>query len=310
MPQENGLSVHQMCQAVQSLGLSPYLLDVTKVNRSTLKGYLHSAVLSGLAPILIIEQVKFDSKRQPWYPDVWHAVTVSGMKVKKNHVANVVGRQTGNDIDSLAGDLDAIYVNDDNLSPYFRVNIGGSADVHLEFEELDDNGRVKETNYWRPSHILIPMHSKIRLGFKELYELAIAISRRLIASKAAYRTMYALQLTSTVQFTTSIKRSSDYLQQLLVGSYRLSSAGFDQFCEEIGLSRYVGIIRLIDKSCGVIEIVVDTTNIPTNPNYLGIICRATNSGFAADVCKTLSHQLGTRGNPCKIIFDLQAGLSI
>src|SRR5207249_7415624 len=116
MPQENGLSIHQMCQAIQSLGFSPYLIKVGAISKSSFKAYLHSAILSGFAPILIIERIEFDNSGDRVPTNLWHAVTVTGMKTRNQHLPNIVATIRNNDIDDLSGDLEAIYVNDDGLS--------------------------------------------------------------------------------------------------------------------------------------------------------------------------------------------------
>jgi hypothetical protein len=52
MPSE-GLSVNQMCQAIQALGLSPNLFKTTRLDMA--RGIIHAAVMSEMAPILILK---------------------------------------------------------------------------------------------------------------------------------------------------------------------------------------------------------------------------------------------------------------
>ena len=72
MPSE-GLSIDQMCQAIQAIGVSPniYRTDDFSVARS----YLHAACKSGIAAILLLRSKDGN----------WHAVTVAGMKVARLH---------------------------------------------------------------------------------------------------------------------------------------------------------------------------------------------------------------------------------
>ena len=67
LPSEEGLSLDQMCQALQALHVSPSLLVAATAERTV--GYLHYALKSGFCPILILENAN--------NTDIRHAVAVS-----------------------------------------------------------------------------------------------------------------------------------------------------------------------------------------------------------------------------------------
>ncbi|MCU1303460.1 MAG: hypothetical protein JWQ87_3744 [Candidatus Sulfotelmatobacter sp.] len=148
MPSE-GLSLDQMCQAVQSLGYSPSLhrAEVFEITR----GLLFSSISSGISPVLIMNLPG---------SDINHAVAAAGMGVAK-----LSQPSTTSEIRHRSKDLVAIYVHDDREGPYLKATIR-KHQTKL-FINLKLPSGKEET--WELTHILIPLHSKIRLSFAQLY---------------------------------------------------------------------------------------------------------------------------------------------
>lgn len=293
MPQENGLSVEQMCQAIQSLGLSPYLIKADNFDNT--KAYLYSAIFSGFAPILIIEKVvngKITSEG--------HAVTATGMKIAEKHVKSLIHTKNKTYFDDVANDLEAIYVNDDRLSPYFRIKIElVNKRLLINFIVKDeDSGKILLNERWNLSHILIPLHPKIRLSFAELRETAVTLVNLVGSFMDSFMKQTNTQLDKEILMNFWITKSSEYVSHLFFGNFKISEEKCLEFQHTIGLSRYVGIVRLSDESFGVMDVLIDTTNISKNLNFLAIICRASNKGFSADLVKTISKDL-----ECPFIID-------
>lgn len=140
MPSE-GLSVDQMCQAAQSLGVPPNLFREAKF--TTARGHLYSTLRSGFAPVLILH------KEQGSSPDLYHAVAVAGMKMKENHECSIVAPDT----DDVAGDMIAIYMHDDRVGPYLRADLGPSDTKRLRLSVRERQGNEgRETDSWILSH--------------------------------------------------------------------------------------------------------------------------------------------------------------
>jgi len=72
MPSE-GLAVDQLCLAIESVGVSPYLAVVSSIERG--RSLIYSATLSQMPCILIMNKVGTSH---------WHAVTVTGMKCESH----------------------------------------------------------------------------------------------------------------------------------------------------------------------------------------------------------------------------------
>ena len=254
MPSE-GLSIDQMCQAVQSLGISPNLLRVT--NYSTARGYLYSACKSGFAQVLILER--------PTAPDEAHAVTVAGMKV-----GAAIQSVVQDVLSDRASELKAVYVHDDRIGPYLRADLirRGAQKLVLDVGYGFGANRVSEP--WALTHILIPMHGKIRLSFDEL---------RLVATDHLAKTIEAVRIKATgnqiknplFSFETMILRSHTYLEQLFFNDSDLSSKNLEEVRSGLCLSRYVGVVRFSSLYFGGLDVLIDTTSTPRNINYLKII---------------------------------------
>src|SRR5688572_7772692 len=90
MPSE-GLSVDQMCQAVQAVGVSPVLRRA--IDYRTARGMLYSSLRSGIAPVLILKS-----------GHLWHAIVGVGMGIRKS----AIRAQTS--IADEATTMEAIYV--------------------------------------------------------------------------------------------------------------------------------------------------------------------------------------------------------
>jgi hypothetical protein len=254
--------------------------------------------LSGFAPILIIEKFKNGKVTSEG-----HAVTATGMKIREKHKKSIIRTKSGNSIDDLANDLISIYVSDDRLSPYFRVEIqtrSGQLIINFVAHNDDENEPPHLNENWRLSHILIPLHTKIRLSFIELRETAFTLVNLVSSFMNSFMKKTNTELEKVIQMSSWIMKSSDYTSHLFFGNLRLNREKCNDFQQTVGLSRYIGIVRLTDKSFGVMDVLIDTTNISKNPNFLAVVCRASNKGFSEDLVKTISKDLR-----CPFILDYQ-----
>ena len=247
MPSE-GLSMDQMCQAVQSLGYAPNLFRAQQYEVS--RWVLHSAVRSGISPVLILEK---DDGRTA------HAVSVAGMKLRHPHEPDP------NLLDELARDLISVYIHDDRLGPYMRADIQ-KLDGRLELSiSVPGNPDV-----WKLSHILVPMHNKIRLSFTQLRTTALWLAvnfqaRRIDLGGTKIRT----------GISSWIEKSTRYVESQIIGLSRLSDQSLETLCSQVPLSRYVGIVRLEAEDTGSVDVLLDTTSTERNLHCLAVVPRET-----------------------------------
>lgn len=261
MPSE-GLSTGQMCNAIQALGLSPALIRTKKFESA--RGALYAAVNSGLAPILIIE----DANRAETY----HAVTVAGMKL----AAVETPEDIGDDIFDAAGNLRAVYVQDDRNGPYLRLDIekmNGGLSWNIRW---DDPTSTDTPELWKLSHILIPTHPKIRISLGELRDIGLEVAADVQAFRDWYREKAdddVVQNTPRVDLMYRVERSYKYIESLLGPAYSLPPEKFNEFCQTVTLPRYIGLLRIKSSYAGVFDVLIDTTGTRRNCHCLALVGR-------------------------------------
>lgn len=260
MPNE-GLSVDQMCQATQALGVPPSLIRVEE-NFEDARAHLHSATLSRFAPVLIIQLEE--------NPDENHAVTVAGVKTDTSFDPLLSKRP---DVD-MSMELRAVYFHDDRIGPYVRATIGKSSNSLL-FTIPFESGRKEEK--WILTHILIPMHPKIRISFAGLREVA----KRVVAEVAkglrellkAEGQLGSFATFPRIRFETRIERATDYVENLICEPSRMDQKEIERLVYDTALSRYVGTVMLQSESIGRIDLLVDTTSTINNINFLAVVVK-------------------------------------
>jgi len=263
MPSE-GLSLDQMCQAVQSLGYAPnlYRADTFDVSRAL----LYSAVLSGISPVLIIEQI-----------DRAHAVSVAGMKVTEPRAPRLISPL----IDDHAGDLAAVYVHDDRYGPYLKADIRRKNDrLHLRIKLRNSNS----VEMWVLSHILIPLHPKIRLSFGELRRAAIKLVREIHAHRQSL-----LGAPGTItSWDCWITKSHSYVESLVLGESKVPKSLVPRLCRSVPFSRYLGIIRIEAADLDPIDFLLDTTSTERNLHCLALVRRSASRARTIDLADLLA----------------------
>jgi hypothetical protein len=249
MPSE-GLSVDQMCQATRAIGLSPHLFNIGALDHNRrlqfARAYIYSSCVSGYPCVLILKNL-----------DHGHAVTVAGISVRARHEPTPISEG----YDDASGDLLRIYLQDDRLGPYVPAVFKG------ESETLTIQGPTEDP--WKVTHVLVPMHPKVRLSFSAL---------RHIAQKMIKYVQHQLDLDrgelrkgeDPIIFETRIERSHHYITKALQ-TRRFTPHMVQQLSVQTVLSRYIGVITLRSNRLEPLEILVDTTNTERNANFLAVI---------------------------------------
>lgn len=255
MPAE-GLSIDQMCQAVRSLGLSPNLLRADSFD--LVRAQLHSAVISGIAPVLTLRSTK-DKQ-------LWHAVAVAGIKEITPHRCHLYRPY----VDDVAGDLHAVYIHDDRHGPYLVADLSrGPKDETLLRVRLTDPTQNVTVERWQVMHVLIPMHPKINISLGELHTIAIEILGE-VHGLRGYLGVHA----SVTTVEKRIVRAHAYVESLITGKKPIPPAATQRFCSSVPLSRYLGIVSIEAPDLDPTDVVIDTTSTVRNLNYLAVVVRS------------------------------------
>ena len=268
MPSD-GLSLDQMCQAVRSLGFAPYLFRADRFAPS--RGLLYAAVLSGISPVLIIEQ----------YPprDVRHAVVVAGMKIDKLSKASDL-------VDDQARELAGLYIHDDRAGPYLRVETCNRRDRLL----LHIPHHVGPEEDWLLSHILIPMHEKIRLSFADLRKTAIQV----VTEVHIQRESQIGAPRKRVSWRYWITRSQSYLESMLVGDLSGNDKLVERLCGAVPFSRYLGIVQVEADDIDPMHLIVDTTSTERNLHCLAVVQTSNHRPHTQAIARKLSERYECR----------------
>lgn len=275
MPAEEGLSVSQMCQALQALGVSPFLLS--PVSFVTARFYLYSAIRSGFAPVLILNNAD--------HTGVWHAVTASGMQVTaklptRNYLVEGVFEAS-----CLLTD---VYVHDDRIGPYLPAKITGSnLRRQLELEIKRATWKVPEN--WILRYLLIPLHHKIRLSIDTLFQMSTFVVDQLIKLRGSgeSKNLFATgEVPPPIVFDGWIVRTHGYLRQLLFEPGLPGSERAQGLYSSVPLPRYLGVIRASIGSDEWVDLLVDTTSTKRNPHCLAAI-----AGGESEECRLAARHL-------------------
>lgn len=283
-----GLSTDQMCHAIRQCGKTPYLVRLDGYRRSI--AYIYATIRSGHAAIIIMrnsETTKF------------HAAPITGVKLDYSRNGHVGHHR----YERAWHYLSALYLHDDRLGPYVRADyLSVSAKSILGFSRTSksDDYQQKLTiaceedgvpaEEWEPTHLLVPVHGKIRLLFADL----LAIHEHLEQDVANAIAAYILPLVSSdvkldMYSDSWIERSVQWAQHLY-GDAEWDTSIAARFIASTPLSRYVGIIRFATNVVGDFDVVVDTTCTRNSVRFLGVV-PASNAELARTFCAWLERFL-------------------
>lgn len=274
MPSE-GLSIDQMCQAVQAVGVSP---NVFRADRfADTRGYLWSAIRSGLAPVLVLK-----------HDDGHHAVTAVGMKVRTPHLPSTVMPDT----DDITSDLIAFYVHDDRYGPYLKANLRekeGKASL-----EIPLRGKNSKAEVWSLTHVLVPMHPKIRLPLSGLRQAALQVAATVHQIREAIEGMLPPNFIKnpTVTFASWIMRAHKYLESLFLGSNDLDPARITEFNSRVVMARYLGVVHLSASYFDPIDLLLDTTGTSKNTHCLAVVALRSSAPLTRRMAVLLARTYG------------------
>lgn len=299
MPSE-GLSTGQMCQAVQALGIAPNLIRTESYEQA--RACLYSALKSNMAVVLILSLIDTEAggDEEERYTGDWHAVAVAGYCKRELHVPSSRIDFPGGlpdpeweGIDDLSSDLAGLYVQDDRHGPYLRTDLKKDDGLHGKSKmrlTITIGDRTPEE--WHLTHILIPIHPKVRLSFGYLQEVATAVVAEVLTLRELIE---GSRLGTTgikpVAYETWIQRSYKYLQTLLLES-KVPKFRIEKLSRGIALSRYVAVIRVSCDFIGQVDVVIDTTGTYKNSQVLAILSIKNSTAMTDIVLNALAKTLG------------------
>ena len=224
-----GLSMSQMARAIENHGLEPFYINPE--NEHVLKNNIY-AYLQGKIPILMtIRLVDYCEGKAPKFRRDIHAVAVTGYSLG-NAEPIPLKKEDDNQDDrsgflSKASRIDKIYVHDDQVGPFIRMEFGQTA---AELKLPDDfRGRWSYflSTSWRcngnksgvvravPIALMVPLYHKIRIPYSTIQELVIAIDSIIEGIREQGTTTFRehlewdIHLTTLNDFKTAVRKMVD-----------------------------------------------------------------------------------------------------
>ena len=219
--------------------------------------HIASAVASGFAPVLVLRA-----------GDQHHAVTAVGYSLRPPPDP---GKETARLLEHPPYRLKGLYVHDDRLGPYEIADVGprpGSDRLTLRYAEEPD--RV-----WELTHILVPLHEKIRISFPSMWQLLVHYEEEvgLAVGRARTNEGRADANANPVIAGLRVYKATRYWRDLLFGAVPMPGDFVDEFARTVPLSRYVGVVHLSGADFGPVELLIDTTSTLNNLHTLAVVAR-------------------------------------
>ncbi len=188
-----GLSIKQICNAIAAVGLDPEFYAVTPdLPLSTL---MYSYLSLGI-PILLVVEIKGVGL---------HAVAVNGYSLRTKRQIATEGMGVPALYPPLVGQrIDEFYAHDDQVGPFSRLKV-------VEPAGQNQTITFTESGCWKeplvPRAIIIPVHPKIRIGFREVLKNLPQLSAVGTWTRPAARAdlEWNVRLTTSNQFKMNIK---------------------------------------------------------------------------------------------------------
>ncbi len=245
----SGLNAFQMASAIRNVGLEPYKVNAQSefVFKTTLFAYLKA----GIPVILGFDLLNGSSGERIGK----HAVAVTGHSIPEEDASSDF-----NDFPLDALKIDRIYVHDDGIGPFARMNIDKERFVE------GDKQYFSLTTSWMcasdtqacykaiPEIFLIPLYHKIRIPFQSILNcLAPLIS--LFSINHIPKTFYPNGLSWEIYLTTNNRLKSELLEE---GSLRGESL---KTILVAGMPKYIWRALAKDGENKIVDFVFDATDI-------------------------------------------------
>jgi hypothetical protein len=154
--------------------------------------------------------------------------------------------------------LVSLFVHDDRQGPYRSaafVDNGGEPRVVLQLDGENED--------WKLTHILVPAHPKIRLGFPSLRDVSLLTAKavqQVINDESAAPLLVSCRIVKAVQYVDE-----------LVAEAHVDRATITTLTTRIALSRYVACIQVSSRDLDALDVLIDTTTTLRTAQALAVV---------------------------------------
>jgi hypothetical protein len=190
-----------------------------------------------------------------------------------------------------------------NVSPPRSVPTAGLRDAVLGEHATPSAARPAirlgppgaEPETWLLTHILVPVHQKIRLSFIALIDIA----QELVIETQIERLIRTGIDASTspdedcgVVYEVQIVRSDRYFLEMLLGEQRLEPRLIEQLTSAVpSFSRYIAVVMLRATFLDCIHVIIDSTGTSRNVNPLAVVITTRHQPDTIHVATWIAHFL-------------------
>jgi len=248
-PAMAGLTLEQMCGAVEHFGYSPHVLrpsGETDIILMWLKTYLRSGI-----PIV--------ARTAPSGRGEGHAITLVGFREADdddNHLQVPSNGSTNNALRMRR--ITRFYAHDDSLGPYARLDLeivkpteGTENELRLKLNPTEGGFEkfAEPTSFWQA---IVPLYKKIRLTAEDLIEHATSLvpAVKALTGKGSADIFCDLK----------IVLSGEYTEEVLTRS-SIDRARRVDFVSNAFFSRYVGVVSFRSREGWLADFIYDGTEV-------------------------------------------------
>jgi hypothetical protein len=244
-PADSGLDLQQVLAAIRAHGFAPYTLK-PQSNAELFSVAVKAYLSSGSPVVLLVNE-----------PSGYHAITAVGYREPDSEYAAEPFRVIENGHTLRTTGMSRLYVHEDRLGPYARMdwtieNDDGEKGIWLRHKPFDDSAYNYGEEAMRVYAAIVPLYPKLRLSaiglFKATSEL-FPVLRKWLGEDIEH-----------VTFDLRFQFSGEYLKELLQMSLdkpeRVTAAA-----RQTVLPRYVARARFFFKDGAFLDAIFDTTDI-------------------------------------------------
>ena len=235
-----GLDHYQIGNAIESVGLVSELRNrLKRFTPEYIKSFIYAYARMGLPVLLGLS-----------FKDGDHLITVTGYKEEIDS-----GFTRRKSMALKASKIERFYAHDDQVGPFTKIKIEKDGTLTTSWRVSPDKDEMRTA---RPVSICVPVHSKIRLTFENVY------------TKSRFLDFFFLKSFPKVAIAWDIFLclSNNYKKETMISTTLSESTKYS--LATIPLPKYVWIARGIVKGKTVIELLFDATQIATSESCIKI----------------------------------------
>lgn len=258
-----GLSTLMMSHAIKSVGLEPLLIDASE--QHVLQAAIYSYVRAKVPLILNVKLVDDHGNGAGSLLDR-HALAVVGYSLRTERV-----ELPGSGLKLRASRIDKIYVHDDQIGPFARMELdafeigvkefSSAFSLRTSWRSEAPNGKVRAVPYM----LIVPLYHKVRIGWDWVHDVVTAFDKTIsdLSSKAGVANLAGLEWDVFLSDVNEIK--SDIFTKTSIDSETRKSI------LERPMPRFVWRAIARRDESEVAEILFDATDIETGDGIVHVL---------------------------------------